>query len=275
MKRILVPIDFSKQAEAAAKTAVQIAKKTSSEIHLLHMLELPVEMTDPTGISNISGPSALFFMEQTKIRFEAFCSKPMFDGITVVQNLQFAKTFSGILEGAEKNNIDLIVMGSKGATGLGEMLIGSNTEKVVRLSSIPVLVVKDNQEEFSPKHIVFASDFKAESISSLKRLVAFNEIFGAKIHLLKVNTINNFETTKESGEKMEAFLLKAEMNFDDIHFYNDQSIEEGILNFTHDIDADLIALTTHGRRGISHLFNGSIGEDLVNHALKPVITFKV
>ncbi|MGB0838392.1 MAG: universal stress protein [Flavobacteriaceae bacterium] len=275
MKRILVPIDFSKQAEAAAKTAVNIAKKTSSEIHLLHMLELPVEMADPTGLGNISGPSALFFMEQTKIRFEKFCAQPMFEGITVVQNLQFAKTFSGILEGAKKNDIDLIVMGSKGTTGLGEMLIGSNTEKVVRLSEIPVLVVKDTQEEFSPKHIVFASDFKQESIPSLKRLVVLNEIFDAQIHLLKVNTINNFETTKESGEKMEAFLLKAEMDFDDIHFYNDQSIEEGILNFSNDIDADLIALTTHGRRGISHLFNGSIGEDLANHALKPVITFKV
>jgi hypothetical protein len=58
-------------------------------------------------------------------------------------------------------------------------------------------------------------------------------------------------------------------------FYNDLSIETGVLNFSKEIEADLIGISTHGRQGLSHFINGSISEDLVNHAKRPVITFKI
>ena len=60
-----------------------------------------------------------------------------------------------------------------------------------------------------------------------------------------------------------------------INIYNDDTVEKGILNFSKIIDADLIGISTHGRQGIAHFFNGSISEDLVNHAKRPVITFKI
>ncbi|MGB0777034.1 MAG: universal stress protein [Flavobacteriaceae bacterium] len=274
MKRILVPIDFSDQARAAAMVAADIARKTDSEIHLLHMLELPVDMVDPTGITNVTGPTALFYMEQTQKEFEEFAKDPMFKDLKVVQNLQFAKTFSGIIQGAEKAEIDLVVMGSKGATGLSEMLIGSNTEKVVRKSPIPVLVIKEGMPLFSPNKILFASDFDPESISTLQKLENFNAVFNARIEVLRVNTINNFETSLESEEKIQAFIDKAGVPVAAKHIYNDESVERGVLNFAKAHNFDLIALTTHGRSGLSHLFNGSIGEDLANHAMRPVITFK-
>lgn len=275
MKRILVPIDFSDQARAAALVAADIARRTDSEIHLLHMLELPVDMVDPTGITNVTGPTALFYMEQTQKEFEEFAKDPMFKDLKVVQNLQFAKTFSGIIQGAEKAEIDLVVMGSKGATGLSEMLIGSNTEKVVRKSPIPVLVIKEEMPIFSPNKILFASDFDPESISSLQKLEIFNAVFNARIEVLRVNTINNFETSLESEDKIQKFIDKAGVPVAAKHIYNDESVERGVLNFAKAHNFDLIALTTHGRSGLSHLFNGSIGEDLANHAMRPVITFKV
>ncbi|MDA8595852.1 universal stress protein [Flavobacteriaceae bacterium] len=275
MKRILVPIDFSDQARAAAMVAADIARKTDSEIHLIHMLELPVDMVDPTGITNVTGPTALFYMEQTQKEFEEFAKDPMFKDLKVVQNLQFAKTFSGIIQGAEKAGIDLVVMGSKGATGISEMLIGSNTEKVVRKSPIPVLVIKEEMPIFSPNKILFASDFDPESISSLQKLEVFNAVFNARIEVLRVNTINNFETSLESEDKIQEFIDKAGVPVSAKHIYNDESVERGVLNFAKAHNFDLIALTTHGRSGLSHLFNGSIGEDLANHAMRPVITFKV
>jgi len=275
MKRILVPIDFSDQARAAAMVAADIARKTGSEIHLLHMLELPMDMVDPTGITNVTGPTALFYMEQTQKEFEKFSKDPMFKGVEVIQNLQFAKTFSGIIQGAEKAGIDLVVMGSKGATGLSEMLIGSNTEKVVRKSPIPVLVIKEEMPIFSPNKILFASDFDPESISSLQKLENFNDVFNARIEVLRVNTINNFETSLDSENKIQEFIDKSGVPVAAKHIYNDESVERGVLNFAKQHNFDLIALTTHGRSGLSHLFNGSIGEDLANHAMRPVITFKV
>lgn len=276
MKRILVPIDFSEEAESAAKVAASIARKTGSEIFLVHMLELPVTTIDPAEMNTISSePQIIYFMKLAHQKFEKFKKLPFLKGLTVVETIQFQHAFSGIINESEKNNIDLIVMGSQGASGLQEMFIGSNTEKVVRRSKVPVLVIKKGVEDFVVKDILFASDFNKESKSTFQRVINFANLFEAKIHLLYVNTIHNFNTTKNIESRIAHFM--DDFDFDNYtkNIYNDISIEKGILSYARDIDADLIALNTHGRGGLSQLFNGSIGQELANHALRPVVTFKI
>ena len=276
MKRILVPVDFSPEAESAAKIAASIARKTDSEIFLVHMLELPVTTIDPAEMNTISSePQIIYFMKLAHEKFEKFKKLPFLKGLRVIETIQFQHAFSGIIAESEKNKIDLIVMGSQGASGLQEMFIGSNTEKVVRKSHVPVLVIKQGTEEFTVKDMIFASDFNKESKSTFHRVINFAKLFDAKIHLLYINTIHNFNTTKNIESRMALFMD----DFDFINYttniYNDISVEKGILSYARDIDADLIALNTHGRSGLSQLFNGSIGQELANHALRPVITFKL
>jgi len=276
MKRILVPIDFSKEAECAAKVAADIAKKTGSEIHLVHMLELPVTTVDPAEMNSVSSePQIIYFMKLAHEKFEKFVNLPFFKGLKVIQSVQFQHAFSGIISESEKNNIDLIVMGSQGASGLQEMFIGSNTEKVVRRSQIPVLVIKKRIEEFKVDNLIFASDFNKESKTTFQRVIDFAKVFDARIHLLYINTIHNFNTTKNIEKRIADFMADFDFSNYTTNIYNDISIEKGILSFARDIDADLIALNTHGRSGLSQLFNGSIGQELANHALRPVITFKI
>jgi nucleotide-binding universal stress UspA family protein len=74
---------------------------------------------------------------------------------------------------------------------------------------------------------------------------------------------------------MTAFLAGVDTSAISTHIYNDVNVEKGILHFAKSINADLIGMSTHGRKGLSHFFNGSISEDLVNHAKRPVITFKI
>jgi nucleotide-binding universal stress UspA family protein len=74
---------------------------------------------------------------------------------------------------------------------------------------------------------------------------------------------------------MNDFLVGIDTSAISTHIYNDVNVEKGILHFAKSIDADLIGMSTHGRKGLSHFFNGSISEDLVNHAKRPVITFKI
>jgi nucleotide-binding universal stress UspA family protein len=74
---------------------------------------------------------------------------------------------------------------------------------------------------------------------------------------------------------MSEFLIGIDTSAISSHIYNDVNVEKGILHFAKSIDADLIGMSTHGRKGLSHFFNGSISEDLVNHAKRPVITFKI
>jgi hypothetical protein len=178
----------------------------------------------------------------------------------------------------EEKAVDLIVMGSVGASGLQEVLIGSNTEKIVRNSNVPVLVVKKEMKDFDIKQVVFASNFEMENMNSFRKAKEFADQFKAKMKLLYVNLPGNqFYSTAEIREQMRSFLHKAEIPYtsDDIMIYNDYTIELGVLNGSQESNADLIAMPTHGRRGLSHFFNGSIGEDVVNHSTLPVITFKI
>ncbi|MDP3353683.1 MAG: universal stress protein [Flavobacteriaceae bacterium] len=276
MKRILVPVDFSKEAKVAAKVAARIAKLTNSDIYLLHMLELPSGVIDSGNFGGTSNaPTSLLFVKRAHEKFVRFKKQHFLAGINVIEIVQFNKAFEGILEETEKQNIDLIVMGSKGVSGIEEILIGSNTEKVVRRSDVPVLVVKEAPDDFKIDDIVFASNFHIENRNTFQKIIDFATFFDANLHLLKVNTIHNFETTKKTSELIRAFVNEFDIGNHTLNIYNDITIEKGILNFSNDIGADLIAINTHGRRGLAHLFNGSIGEDIANKALKPVITFKL
>lgn len=276
MKKILVPIDFSEQAKNACKVAAAIANKTNSEIILLHMLDIPSASIDPADSGSMSGGGqTIFFMKSIHKRFNEFKAMPFFEGIHVIETVRFRKAFEGVIDESKKNDVDLIVMGSQGATGLKEMLVGSNTEKVVRNSHVPVLVVKQEVDEFDIKDMVFASDFGEDSKKTFQNVIDFAAIFKAKLHLLYITTISNFEPTKDAEKKINAFINGYALNDFTINIYNDTTIEEGILDFGRQIDADLIAINTHGRSGLSQLFSESISKDLANHALRPVITFKI
>ena len=274
MKKILVPTDFSKHAEYALKAAAQIAKKNGGEICLLHMLELPHQAGDAMG-SGSDIPEIMIFKNAAINKLEDLMDHECLEGIKVSEIIQFELAFDGILKISEKNNIDLIVMGSHGANGFKEMFIGSNAEKVVRNSDAPVLIIKKDVGEFEVKKFVFASDFTDEIKKPFAKVVDFANKFGAELELAMINTPSTFKPTHVAEEIMKNFVSGFNINKYTINIYNDVNVENGILHFADQIDADLIGVSTHGRKGLSHFFNGSISEDLVNHALRPVVTFKI
>ncbi len=273
--RILVPVDFSEQATLAAQVASNIAKKTSSKIYLLHMIELPSGVVDMGSGSVSSTPASLLFLEKVHERFDEFVASSFFEGVEVHQEVRFHKAFDGVIEYTKELNIGLIVMGSHGVSGVKEMLVGSNTEKVVRTSEVPVLVVKDNTEINHFVEMTYASDFSKETEGSFHKVLDFASIFDSTLHCLYVNTASNFQPTHVISSRMKAFLSKYDYKKITLNIYNDRNIENGIINFSKTKDVGAICIHTHGRSGLSNFLNGSIGEDLVNHALKPVITFKL
>lgn len=274
MKKILVPTDFSEQAENALKVAVQLAKINDSEIYLLHMLELPLQEIDALSTPSAL-PEAMFFMKLAEQKFEALLSKSYLKDIRVYDIVKNFPSFSSVIDTCHEHDVDLIVMGSHGASGLKEMFIGSNAEKVVRTSDIPVLVIKGKHDNFKVENFVFASDFKNDNKKTYRQAIEFAQSLGAKIHLLMVNTANDFLSTSEAKNRIDNFTKNYDFKDYSVHIYNDESIESGVLNFSKEIGADLIGISTHGRQGISRFFSGSIGEDVVNHADLPVMTFKI
>ena len=275
MKKILVPIDFSKQALRAIKAAAKIARETGSEVYLLHMIDLPSDENDIEAHADASNPAKLLFLKKVHEKFRELKRSKLLEGIVIHEEVRFHKTFTGIIGYSKELNIDLIVMGSHGSTGMKEIFIGSNTERVVRHSDVPVLVVKEEMETAGFSKFVFASDFSKDVKPAFGRFLAFIKTFDASVELLFVNTIRNFEPTKKTSERLLNFVSEFDMPEHTLSIYNDKSIEKGILNYSQDVDADVIALVTHQRSGLASMLNESISEDLVNHAFIPVITFNV
>ena len=274
MKKILVPTDFSKHAEYALKVAAQIAKKDGSEIILIHMLELPTTGSDAITTSH-EIPELMLFKNAAIAKLDNMMSAPYLDGIKTSKIIQFELAFDGIMSSGKSQNADLIVMGSHGAKGFQEMFIGSNTEKVVRNSEVPVLVIKREEEDFNAEKFVFASDFSDEIKKPFEKVVDFANKFNSHLYLVNINTPNNFKSTSVAQKIMDKFTDEFKINNFSTHIYNVINVEKGILHFAKSIDADLIGMSTHGRKGLAHFFNGSISEDLVNHAKRPVVTFKI
>ncbi|HMR17041.1 MAG: universal stress protein [Confluentibacter sp.] len=277
MKKIIVPIDFSEHSEYALKTAAKLAKKNNAEVLALHMLEMSDIML--TASDGLQYEKAVYFYKLSEQKFEKFLDKDYLKGVKVTPIIKHFKVFSEVNEVAKIHDADIIVMGSQGTSGAKEFFIGSNTERVVRNSEIPVLVVKNQVKDVNFEVVVFACDFSEETIKPYINAVnMFNKI-GSKMYMVYVNLPNErFLTSAEMERNVVNFFTKALGNLDKmetVHYVADYTAEEGIINFSNKIGADLIAVPTHGKKGLAHFFEGSVGEDVANHAALPVMTFKI
>ncbi|MCX7547269.1 universal stress protein [Xanthomarina sp. F1114] len=277
MKKIIVPVDFSEQSEFALEAAAVLAKKNNSEILALHMLEMSnAILTKADGAKQME---AIYFLRLAEKKFEDFLNKDYLKDIKVTPIVKQFKVFSEVNDVAKEHKADLIVMGSQGASGLKEVLVGSNTEKVVRHSEVPVLVIKHNPILMEFENVVFACDFSEEAIEQYIRAKQMIEKLGATMHLVYVNLPGSkFKSSAEIEKQVANFLRKSDGGIEKMHevnYVNDYTIEKGILNFSNLIGADLITVATHGRKGIAHFFEGSISEDIANHSTLPVMTFRM
>lgn len=276
MKKIIVPIDFSDHSEYALKVAADIAKKHKAELFLLHMLDISDQMISITEATKRR--ELMFFIQLATKKFEEFADKDYMEGIKITPVIKHFKVFEEIDNVAKEVDADLIVMGSQGASGVKGYFLGSNTEKVVRTSEVPVLVVKSDTKIFHPKTIVFASDFNDENLNAFKTIRQFAESYNATLKMVYVNTPNaNFKNTLEIREQMRTFLNTTAISIhsSDIVIFNDYSVSDGIQNAASMLDADMIAIPTHGRKGINKLLAGSIGEEVANTSQIPVLTVKI
>ena len=279
MSKILVPVDFSKCSEAALRMAAQIARKIDAEIILLHLIDLPSSEVGMASDGTPTGPAAIMLMERARRQYEKLLSKPYLKGLKVEDFVDFNKPFEGIADYAVEKGADLIVMGSHGTGKMSGFFVGSNTEKVVRNSKVPVLVVKKYVPDFNPKTIVFASGFKEHCHKCFRRLLNLARVYMPDIHLLRVNTIMNFLASHESEALINGFLEEHKDEYDPekLHkaVYDDYSVQEGIFHYADKVDADIIALSTHGRQGLLHFLQDSIAEDVVNKADRNILTFRL
>ncbi|HYI79100.1 MAG TPA: universal stress protein [Chryseolinea sp.] len=279
MKKILVPTDFSKPATIAVEVAADIAKKANAELTLLHVVEEAVGNSlnvEGQVVADGRWEERLFTMkliEKGKKQLTKLAEDARFDGIRVKQELRIGSPYHGMNAIITEKKVDLVVMGTAGRSDLQQMIIGSNTEKVVRMSHCPVLTMHSKPASKDFKNIVYATSMdKDEEIFS--RIVRTTQkLYDATIHLVRINTPGNFQRDVIVKKYMQDFAKKLQLKNFTMNVFNDVSEEEGIVYFADSIDADLIAMATHGRTGFAHVLAGSIAEDVVSHSKRPVLTF--
>ena len=273
MKTILVPTDFSDHALYALKVAASIAKKINAAIKLVHVYNLPSYVF--TEDIYYAEENNKIIKAQAEKKLNALIEMDFLKEIVITQHFELNMPMWKLAIDKKYKDADLIVMGSHGNSGLSKIFIGSNTEKIVRLAKSPVLTIKNEHEDFKVKKMIFTSDYYGESYTVFEKIKFFADIYEAHIHLLKVITPIEFEPTPISKKLMEDFVEHFKLTDYSINIYNATSIEKGITDFSDEINADLIAIETHGRTGIAHLINGSLAEDVANHIDRPVLSIKM
>lgn len=274
MKKILVPCDFSDPSIQAFKFALEIAEMSNGQVMLLHIVEVPV-MHD-TMIMPVLDFEMSFFKDlkfNAEKQFTKLKTKFTKESVKISSFVELGPIQKTIDRIAEEKKADLIVIGTHGTSGLMESFIGSNTEKVVRFSKIPVIAIHQSAKLSKIKKIVFPTTLHQNQGVLIKQVKKLQSFLSATIHLLIVNTPGNMKRTPDEKQLMEAYAKHYKLVEYTINTRNDFTVESGVINFAHEIRADMIAMGTHGRKGLSHLFLGSIAESVVNHIDCPVWTY--
>lgn len=276
MKKILVPCDFSKPAINAFRFALDVATQSKGAVHLLNVVELPI-MHDTVIMPVLNFEAQLLkdLRENAEKHFKKITDKYTAPNVKVVVKTVFGSVSRMIQDYIKEESIDLVVMGSHGANGLREVFIGSNAEKVVRNSPVPVLVAKDYFK--GPiKRIIFPNTMDTENQEDLvMKVKALQNFFKAHLHLVWINTPLNFTSDSLTNERLEGFAKRFMLKDYTISVFNHTDEESGILEFSELVKGDLIAMGTRGRKGLAHLVNGSLAEDVVNHNKGLVWTYSL
>lgn len=271
MKHILVPTDFSECAQYALEAAILLAKKSNAKLHLYSCLNLPADWFEMTNTEQDAFPEALQQIEATTDTFNTIIKRH--NDLEITGSYTSGKLVEEIQHCIREQGIDFVVMGSHGKSGISEIFIGSNTQKVVRMVHRPILVVKQPLENIDFKNVVFASSF---NLSEKKPFLEFKTIiapFKPVIHFLGIMTSYFFDVPAAATKSAMDDFVKLGRPFEcKTYIFKTSNIETGVRQFSQEIDADLIAISNHNRRPLKRMLMGSNVEALINHSELPVLS---
>ncbi len=285
---ILVPTDFSEHAQKAIETAEALAKPLGASIHLLHVLHLPVQAVTPemavvpVGFWQDLRAHAERKLDESRKAIESHGVRCATEVIEDIPGFAIAAA-------AKRTNADLIVMGSRGLTGIKHAILGSVAERTVRSAPCPVLTVKqDGGGALRLRTILVPMDFSPSSHRALDIAKELAKSAGPA-HLILVHAyyvpieLEQFliqqgdpvlerlsESVTEDLEKILTSLQDAGISSE--YLASRGAPERLIVELAKQKHADLIVMGTHGRRGLTHLLLGSVAERVVRTAECPVMT---
>ncbi len=270
--KILIPTDFSVQAEYAYLMVKKLEKMSKLDIYFLHVLEVPdtVSMNASGQIETCGELDVNYVVKQKEIAERKLAELNGLYGNEIRYHLVLGKITDAILDFSEEKHFDLIVMGTKGAWGLKEKLSGSETQLIARRSKVPVLSLMCDRSDLEIKNVLFVHNFTHPARENMFLVDKLTQAFNTRLHFLQIISGNIQEEKAVVESNMKKFAELNEISNYECHIMNDKDVENGVAHFNQMHDMDIICIGTHGKGG---MFHHSATEKLINHLFKPIISF--
>ncbi|MCG8319614.1 MAG: universal stress protein [Cytophagales bacterium] len=273
--KILVPTDFSLCSKNALTFAIKMAKKMDAKLILMHAFQVPVSSMD-AGAEAYFSESITNIKDNIKKEFDIFKETP--EELKEVEHdilIKHDLTKNAILSACESTGCKLIVMGTHGARGLDEILIGSNTYSVMKESVIPVLAIPESARMSDIKRIAFAGDYKSiEDKNVLQTLIQLTKAFNAEINIVHIDPDEEAglsDSEINEAKKFEQYFKHVRHTY---HFIHTQNIEAGLEDYAQNNDIDLIALIPRKHKFLDNLSQKRISKKLAFHSKVPILALK-
>lgn len=271
-QNILVPVDFSDSSIAAFKYAINLSIETNSKILVLHVID---------DMAMVNGEASIIPIEiakdSAKASMEQLISKTASQYPTVLKMdtiIEYGTAEHQIASIAEKNHIDLIVMGMKKDYDLLDKIIGSVSKEVTNLVTCPILLIHKDIVYEEIKKIAFAFDDRLDIADSLHAYKRMNSYFKASTYFLHIIEESPEEAAEVTDKIINELFVKSDVPYHfEVTTMTNPNPEGGIHKFCHDNDIDLLILT-HRKRGIwAALFFESLSAAISVKASIPVLIF--
>lgn len=289
-RKILVAVDFSATSDRALEAALEIGATFGAEVHLIHALEVPLPIFEPYAVS----VPAAFVAEARKAAQEklgAALQKVKARGLAGTASLGEVPAAPSVAERAAELGADLVVVGTRGHTGLKHVLLGSVAERTVHDAPCSVLTVKgDGEPVFPPTNVAVGVDFSEPADRALTIARELASEFGAKLHLvhaldLRIPFVTPYEVSvpdafiesaREAAlQKLEALVAEARAaGIEAVSHLASAAPSSALSEAAEQIGADLLVTGSRGLTGLKHVVLGSVAERTLRHAPCSVLTVK-
>jgi len=276
MKTILFPTDFSKNAAHASRYAGMVAKLFDANIVLLHVYHIPMV---PAYNTSFEVKDTIVQNENDiKEELQTFATELMKNSNLanerIIQKIEYGFASEKTVEIADSMNVDLIVMGTKGASDMLDKWLGTHAQDVIKNAKCPVLTIPNDVPIDYPQRILYAADFKDDEIHAVQKVLDFAKFLGATCKVMHVH--EGFEPN--IGHIVEETIKDLENKFKDEdvtvqQFHRDDTIE-GIETYIKTYAPDILAMAIHEKSFLDNIFNTSVTQHFIQEAKIPMLTFK-
>lgn len=269
-KIILVPTDFSEQSKIALQHAIDIAKKTGGEVHLLHVME-ESGILDNLFSSDDNDQKDQELWEKLTMLTDEF--DPNSRNVTTTL-LAKGKTEEEIVKVSELVGANLIVMGTSGAETFAKRFVGSNAIKVIRESRIPVITLRGVPKRVNYETIVLPLDLTKETREKVSKAINLARKFDAEIKVVSI-LLNDDEDVKMRLKtllnQVTTFIAGAGIKCSsDFKIAENEDLGEEVVKYATEVNADLIMIMTQQETNFKERFIGSAAQEIINNASIPV-----